>query len=330
MKPPRLPGTEKFRFCDKKYEQQQITKCDPLECDDVDHDHKSITSTERLSSSTNLIRKDSFLYVPSSLHNRSISNESILYDDEKNISTNDDNTNVRLSSGSSSSSSCTLEELINHVNRLSMQPTTMRLEHSSLTAPTIVNKRKPNLPISSRMTSRVFTLTNIISHLNEHESNVNRYGRNHRFYREKKPKRTQSVVYGDEKVSIGTRSFHDQGFESSSSRSSTPNSLDSSLESGTLPSDLSDEANLRLHPPMIALTTSHASLMSDDQSSTSSSCSSAQPNNEFNHSLRSFSCSPIEHWAKQTSNNKKNNAHNRLSTSSHSSWEDDSVLNEVT
>lgn len=278
MKPPRLPGTERFRFCDKKFEQSKGKP--PVICEEQPD---GVTSTK-------LTRKDSFRLQ---FQARSCSNESLL------CSCGGDHSHTSADSiTNSGTSSCVLEELISQPNNL---PGT-RYEH---------NKRKPHLPISSRLTSRVFNLTNSLSHLSEEN-----------YFRDK----GKDVLY-DAVPFIPRNDYPDGAFDcSSSSRSSTPTSLDEA----SLPKlddskcRLHSVANLRLlsppshHAKLLLNSTSHASLMSDESSLSSSH------QTECDDSLRSCSCSPVEHWAKQTA------GQNRLSSLSQSSWEDGSALHDVT
>lgn len=288
MKPPRLPGTERFRFCDKKFEQSKV-EAQTLICEDQ--------NDSGIVASSKLIRKDSFL-----LHfqARSLSNESLVCSCSSDChhQTADSISNGRVSS-------CVPEELISQSNL----PGTRYEQH---------NKRKPHLPISSRLTSRVFNLTNCLSHLSE-ENYFRDKGKQHLY---------EPVAFIRD---IPRNHFTDAFDCSSSSRSSTPTSLDSTEgEAESLPK-LSDSkcrihsvANIRLHNSNTVKglhaewCTSHASLMSDE----SSISSSHQTDCEY--SLRSCSCSP-DHWAKQSVL-----PQNRLSSSSHSSWEDGSVLHDVT
>lgn len=283
MKPtkqPRLPGTERFRFCDKKFEQSKVT-APSLICEEQ-IDSGVVTSKK-------LIRKDSFL-----LHfqARSLSNESLVCSCSSDChhQTADSITNGRVSS-------CVPEELISQIDL----PGTRYEQH---------NKRKPHLPISSRLTSRVFNLTNCLSHLSEEN-----------YFRDKGKQDLYEPVPFIRDI---PRNHFSDGFDcSSSSRSSTPTSLDSTGGGGESLPKLSDSkcrihpaVNLRLHSSNC---TSHASLMSDESSFSSSH------QTEFDDSLRSCSCSPVDHWAKQSVL-----PQNRLSSSSQSSWEDGSALHDVT
>lgn len=285
MKPPRLPGTEKFRFCDKKFEQNIVSGS----CQEEPSDNSvgcGVVSAKKLN------RKDSFLFAMQS--SRSLSNESFLcsYASEHSHRTEDS-----LDNGVSS---CALEELMSQAN-LQMA----RYEH---------NKRKPHLPISSRLTSRVFNLTNGFSHSTKEVI----------YYRKK-----GKEVFEQDSLAIPRARFA-ECFDSSSSRSSTPTSMDSRESASAKQSETkcglhSAAVHLRLHGShnatnLLINSTSHASLMSDESST---SMSSAQPT-DCDDSLRSCSCSPVEHWAKQTT------TPNRLSTSSQSSWEDGSDLHGVT
>ncbi len=94
MKPPKLPGTEKFKFSDKKYNDSQKSS--------------TVSNNNNSSNSPNFIR------------------------------------------GISSRSTCPSTP---SVNGITIEPTFNRLD----------SKRKPILPISSRMTSRVLTLTHLNS-----------------------------------------------------------------------------------------------------------------------------------------------------------------------
>lgn len=275
MKPPRLPGTERFRFCDKKFEQSKVA-APSLICDDQ-IDSGVVSSSE-------LIRKDPFLlHFPT----RSLSNESLVCSciSDCHHQTADSISNGRVSS-------CVPEELIRQSN---LQGT--RYEQH--------NKRKPHLPISSRLTSRVFNLTNYFSEVN--------------YFRDK----GKQDLYEPEAFirDIPRNHFSDAFDCSSSSRSSTPTSLDSSGGGAESLPKVSDSkcqihsvANLRLHSPNtvkgLINYTSHASL--SDESSISSSHQT-----EGDDSLRSCSCSP-DHWAKQSVS-----PQNRLSSSSqfeHCQW----------
>lgn len=202
-----------------------------------------------------------------------------------------------------STTSSTLDDLISHSSQLSTR-----------------HKRKPKLPISSRMTSRVFTLTSYLRHLNESDDESDDHFAP-----------TKSIYgSGGAKCEMLSRNRSQEEFVCASSlcRSPTPNSLDSQgSDQGSPTSGASSKlldpsrcSHLRVPIPLMISATSHASLMSDESSASSTSSGA-----RFDESLRSSSCSsPLEHWAKLPPNS------NRLSTLSHSSWEDDSDLNEVT
>lgn len=286
MKPPRFPGTEKFRFCDKKYEQSKSA----LMCDD-----QSTTTIDDASAS------ESYLFgLSHSLSTDSLSSCSC-----------PDGHSRRQSKPKVfdlvAAASPALEDLISQTNLPSF-----RYEH---------NKRKPQLPISSR--SRVFALT---SHFGEHNDKSDSgfcsgqvasiYGK-----RQYSPDNEATLML--------SRNRSQEGFTCASlSRSPTPSSLGSSSSGETCSSDIAPADDRRrpghhhlhcLHESahrttttnLMINSTSHASLTSDQSSSSIS----------LTHSLRSSSCSPVDHWAKSSAANQ-----NRLSALSQSSWEDGSDL----
>ena len=308
MKPPRFPGTEKFRFCDKKYDQQSRKSLE-LDCDDHPDSVEATTPT-----TAEVHRKDSILF---NFNTRSLSNESLLC-----LCTSHRSDSRCTSSNDSQSSPCTtLGELISTSSLLHPLATQLEIGGAS--------KRKPSLPISSRqLTSRVFTITNYFRHRSKNDEDV--------FYHENSG--PAIYVSNEDQITLPRRHFHKQcECVVVHSRPSTPSSLDSSGGENT-PPELSDTKcrlrpvpdSLRLHhgsnhaaTNLMINATSHTSLMSDESST--SLCSSNVPHsNECDDSLRSFSCSPVEHWAKRVA------SPNRLSTSSQSSWEDGSIMPEIT
>ena len=284
MKPPRFPGTEKFRFCDKKYDQNKS-----LDFDSNQTDSKVISNNK-------LLRKNSFFF---SLRNRCLSNESLMC---SCMSDHSHGTNMFTNV----SSSCTLEGMISQTNL----PMT-RLEH---------NKRKPNLPISSRITSRMFTLTNYdyLSHLESHED---------LYYRSKREDVYEHAT--NDSSLLLPRHLFAESFDCSLCRSHTPNRMENSKSPSLKLSEcLHSVDSLRHNNSHLTPTkhrmvncTSHTSLLSNESSTSIAS----NQRTECDDSLRSScSSSPVEHWAKNAV------VSNRFSTSSHLSWENMSCLTEMT
>jgi len=268
MKPPRLPGTEKFRFCDKKFEQPKVC---------------SLGEGRQNGGSdcgVQLNRQDSILL---SLHTRALSNHSLCSCSEKS-----ENKNSLLVTDA-------VDHFISHVNI----PAT-RMEH----------KRKPNLPISSRLTSRVYTLTHCIARLEE--SDVYYRNKAMSIYSQYKPVLANPLL-----VRLSRTHFPE---EFNCLPLLSLSTQDSSLEKAKCRLHVDDNL-IHASTNLMINSTSHTSLMSDESST---SISSVQPPEcEDPSPYHSFSSSPIDHWAKHV-------RQSRLSTSSQSSWEDGSGSSEVT
>lgn len=340
MKPPRLPGTEKFRFCDKKYEQMNSKRNGIL----IEHndfgadDHKT---TDKVDADFLFNLTNSHLSVDSLSCHSCLSTDAVQYSTNNNSPSHLMKISDQKSFDSVSTASSTLDDIISQMN---LNGYTGQQQHYGR------SKRKPSLPISSRMTSRLFNLTTFGGgrHFSD-EDDVDLDGEE-----ENEILCTTNVkelVYSSSTVANASDSSmilstlnrsqqqKSQVDGRTLSRSLTPVSQVSSDTSESISKHLhqtSPEHHLceprhrhNLHRPLIMPAPSHASLMSDESSSSISL--STTNREEFDDSLRSSSCSPVvEHWAKNgPMNNTVVHVRKRLSTLSNSSWdeEDEELIN---
>lgn len=341
MKPPRLPGTEKFRFCDKKFEQMNKPNGILIEHNDFvgnDDHHKA---TDKVDADFLFNLTNSHLSVDSLSCHSCLSTDGVQYSTDNNSTSHLMKISDQKSYDSVSTASSTLDDIISQMN---LNGYTGQQHYAR-------SKRKPSLPISSRMTSRLFNLTTFGGgrHFSD-EDDVDLDGEEENEIlctaNVKELAYSSSTVANasDSSMILSTLNRSQQQKLQqvdgrTMSRSLTPVSQVSSDTSESISKHLhqtSPEHHLceprhrhNLHRPLIMPAPSHASLMSDESSSSISL--STTNREEFDDSLRSSSCSPVvDHWAKNCSiNNTVVHVRKRLSTLSNSSWdeEDEELIN---